>query len=62
MIHNLTVVAIELRSQPPLGDRHADRVPDSLSKRTRCFLNAGAALWMTWRHALPLTELLKVVD
>jgi hypothetical protein len=57
-------VAAEARSQPPLGDGHADGVGESLSERSRGDLDAGGAVdfGMAGGDRVPLTEGAQVVE
>src|SRR2546423_2659498 len=63
MVENL-LLAIEDRGHVRLADRHANRVSDSLPERAGSGFDAGCVtvLRMTWRLALPLPELFKVVE
>ena len=55
---------VELGHQPPLGDRHADRVGEALAERTGRRLDTGRqpVFGMTRRLAAPLAEVLDLVE
>ena len=62
MVDDVIAVTIEGRRQPPLRDRHADAVADTLPERSRRHLDAGraSALRMPGRSTPPLPELLEI--
>ena len=57
-------LAAEAGPQPPLGDRHADRVGDALAERPGGDLDARgvAGLGVARRPAAPLAELAQVLE
>ena len=63
MIYDL-LLAVEHRAHVCLSHRHADRVAYSLAQRAGRRLDAGsvAVLGMPRRFALPLPELLQVIE
>ena len=63
MVVNL-LVPVEYRGHVRLADGHAHCVADALTKGTGRRFHAGgvAVLWMPRRLALPLTELLQIVE
>jgi hypothetical protein len=64
MVDDRVSIAIERRGEMALGERHADRVGQSLAERARCGLHARGVshFRMAGRLASPLTELLDVVE
>src|SRR5262249_33272040 len=63
VIHDFVAGAIEGGGQPALRHRQSNRVPDTLTQRTRRNFRAGhhAILGMSWSAAAPLAELLDIV-
>src|SRR5262245_55020895 len=60
VIDDLESRPVELGGEQPLGERHADRVTETLPERAGRRLDARreAVLGMTWRHRAELTETL----
>src|SRR6266480_4995180 len=58
------LLAIEHRAHVRFGYGHADCIAHSLAERASGGLNAGgiAVFWMSGRLALPLTELLQIIE
>ena len=64
MVDDVMARAIEDRGELCFGDRHSDRVPDALTERAGGRLDSRrvAVLRMSRRSALPLAEMLEVVE
>src|SRR4051794_29046681 len=64
VVDDVMALSIERRRQPPLRDGEANAVREALTQRSRGDLNAWRApvLRVTGRSALPLSELLDVIQ
>jgi len=58
------LVAVEHRAHMRFGDGHSDSVSNALSERSRGGLDAGSisVFGVSWGLALPLAELLQIVE
>ena len=64
VVHQRVLCGVETRCQVRFGQRHADRVGHALSQRSGGGFDTGGVvhLGMTWGLAVPLPEVLQVVE